>query len=295
MHETIGDNAQSPRAVESPHTLRAIAWLALAVVLGMVGAVAAFVAAAFAAGGSVSLIVAACTCFAIAVGLAWRHARRLFPAEGVVAPLAVGAGTVILASLLVALIFFRPMTPSAEPAVLPPGAEYWELPTGSRIAHLVIPAIGTKKPTPIIRVHGGPGGYAVANAPASAYFGQLAQDGYDVHFYDQIGSGLSARLDDPRDYTVTRSVADLEAIRQRIGAEQVILHDIRASDVALLSRCRTHHLRRAARALPRGCPRLAAGSAAASAARYGCPGLTLMTREWSWPRWSRHGSVATRR
>jgi proline iminopeptidase len=46
--------------------------------------------------------------------------------------------------------------------------------------------------------------------------------GYDVYFYDQIGSGLSARLADPGQYTLARHVADLEAIREEIGARQVI-------------------------------------------------------------------------
>jgi proline iminopeptidase len=86
-----------------------------------------------------------------------------------------------------------------------------------------VPAAGSAKPTPIIRVHGGPGAYAVANKHAVDRFGQLAQDGYDVYFYDQIGSGLSERLPDPADYTTMRQVADLDAIRQKIGADQVIL------------------------------------------------------------------------
>lgn len=106
---------------------------------------------------------------------------------------------------------------------LPPQGGYWELPTGSRIAYLRLPAVGPAQATPIIRLHGGPGGYAVTNQRAVAFFGHLAQDGYDVYLYDQIGSGLSARLDDPREYTLTRSVANLEAIRQAIGADQLIL------------------------------------------------------------------------
>jgi proline iminopeptidase len=44
-----------------------------------------------------------------------------------------------------------------------------------------------------------------------------------VYFYDQIGAGLSARLADPAQYTLARDVADLEAIRVQIGAQQMIL------------------------------------------------------------------------
>lgn len=57
----------------------------------------------------------------------------------------------------------------------------------------------------------------------AAYYGALAAQGIDVYLYDQVGSGYSARLTDPWDYTVDRHVADLEAIRQRIGAERVML------------------------------------------------------------------------
>jgi len=57
----------------------------------------------------------------------------------------------------------------------------------------------------------------------AAYFGQLARDGYDVWVYDQVGVGRSARLHDPRGYSVGRDAADLEAIRQRIGAQRLVL------------------------------------------------------------------------
>jgi pimeloyl-ACP methyl ester carboxylesterase len=72
-------------------------------------------------------------------------------------------------------------------------------------------------------VGGGPGEEDVADTSQTQFFGQLARLGYDVYFYDQIGSGLSARLADPGQYTLARHVADLEAIRAHIGVQQVIL------------------------------------------------------------------------
>lgn len=54
-------------------------------------------------------------------------------------------------------------------------------------------------------------------------FGQLAEDGFDVYLYDQVGGGFSERLTEVRQYTVARQVADLEAIRQQLNAEQMIL------------------------------------------------------------------------
>ncbi len=128
------------------------------------------------------------------------------------------AAGIALAGTLALLI---PLADPAIPAAAVPGQQFWNLPTGSRIAYVKIPAAGAPKPTPIIFVHGGPGFAQMAvDAP---FFGQLARDGYDVYLYDQIGAGLSPRLDDPTQYTVARAVADLEAIRLKIGAERVVL------------------------------------------------------------------------
>ncbi|HEU5430374.1 MAG TPA: alpha/beta hydrolase, partial [Thermomicrobiales bacterium] len=70
-------------------------------------------------------------------------------------------------------------------------------------------------------LHGGPGVPDMAGD--AAYFGQLVDDGFDLYLDDQVGRGRSSRLADPRGYTLTRDVADLEAIRRAIGAERMIL------------------------------------------------------------------------
>lgn len=131
------------------------------------------------------------------------------------------AGAASLVALVATLALLVPLhDPSHAPTAVR-GQQFWDLPTGSRIAYVKISAVGTPKPTPIIFVHGGPG--VAMMAVDAKFFGQLARDGYDVYVYDQIGAGLSPRLADPTQYTVSRQVADLEAIRQRIGAERVIL------------------------------------------------------------------------
>jgi pimeloyl-ACP methyl ester carboxylesterase len=109
--------------------------------------------------------------------------------------------------------------------VAPPvsAAEYWELPTGSRIAYLKFPAHGQRQQHPIVFLHGGPGSYAVTIEPTTRVMSQLSEDGFDVYIYDQVGSGLSERLDDITEYSVARHIADLEAIRQRLRADKVIL------------------------------------------------------------------------
>src|SRR5690606_33249651 len=50
----------------------------------------------------------------------------------------------------------------------------------------------------------------------------LATAGFDVYNYHQVGAGLSSRLD-ADDYTVSRHVADLEAIRIELKADHLIL------------------------------------------------------------------------
>ena len=218
-------NLQQPRSSRS--SIRLITnWVlfVLAVILGVVGAVFAFFGAAFITTSVIGLSVAALlVCFVISSGLASLAARGIFPARRTRMAWGVGIGTTLLTVLIAVVTIFRPLASPAEPLQLPPRANYWDLSTGSHIAYLRVPAMGAAKATPIIRVHGGPGAFAVTNESSVNFFGQLARDGYDVYFYDQIGSGLSARLENPKDYTVTRHIEDLEAIRQTIGVDKVIL------------------------------------------------------------------------
>lgn len=110
-----------------------------------------------------------------------------------------------------------------EIAATPPQASIWQLPTGSSIAYQrFAPEQGEPLAT-LIWLHGGPGAYAVGMSELYPIFEQLAGMGYEVYLYDQIGGGLSARLADPRDYTLDRHLRDLEAIQSRIDAPSVVL------------------------------------------------------------------------
>jgi proline iminopeptidase len=212
-----------PGARERPR--RAGAWLVLRVVLVVVaaalGGLAVVVGAATLADRPVAFLGAGLVAFlaviAAGVALATRRVagegRRRVRLAGFAA--AALAGVVFWATVLV---------PVADPR-LPPnpvaGQQFWELASGSRIAYVHRPDQGTPRPTPVVFLHGGPG---IADmAGDAAYFGQLTHDGYDVFVYDQVGTGRSSRLADPRGYTVTRDVSDLEAIRRRIGADRLVL------------------------------------------------------------------------
>lgn len=103
----------------------------------------------------------------------------------------------------------------------PPGMHTVVLPTGSRLAYLKLTGRGGQQRTPVIFVHGGPG---VADMRGDAiYLRPLADAGYDVYLYDQLGAGHSQRLSDPTGYTIPRALADLDAFRQAIGAPRVDL------------------------------------------------------------------------
>ena len=126
----------------------------------------------------------------------------------------------IAVSMWLALIPAMPVPVSSQP----PGIRFWDLPTGSHIAFLHYGAKAPVKRTPIIFLHGGPGAFIVDHpSVADGFYESLAALGFDVYLYDQIGSGHSAHLVDPRQYTVDRHIRDLEAIRKELGAERIIL------------------------------------------------------------------------
>ncbi|MFE2955729.1 alpha/beta hydrolase [Nocardia tengchongensis] len=191
--------------------------IVVAIVLGVLatGVVAYLVAnpALFLGAG---LVVAVGACFLLSRwGFQLSGVRRTTSsAVGLAA--AVGVAIVALAAMTILDPF--PVQPKAD---APKDVQYWELPTGSRIAYVhAAAAAGPVRKPPVIFVHGGPGtpGEGIPTGGA-----ELAARGFDVYAYDQVGAGRSTRLGDVTEYTVQRQVDDLEAIRNQLGAEQLIL------------------------------------------------------------------------
>ncbi|MFN8669588.1 MAG: alpha/beta fold hydrolase [Gemmatimonadaceae bacterium] len=139
-----------------------------------------------------------------------------------------GVVYVVLAQLLVG----RPPARTVVQAPAPPDTRYWSLGDGARIAYQLAPArpdsqvAGVPHP-PVVVLHDGPGTPALSflTALGKRPYDFLAERGYAVYYYDQLGSGFSSRLNltHHAPYTVARHVADLEAIRGQIGAPRLIL------------------------------------------------------------------------
>jgi len=126
--------------------------------------------------------------------------------------------------LFICIFFIKACIPSKQDTLsIKPrqSTKYWNLNTGSKIAYTFIEGKGNRKPYPVIYLHGGPGGYV--HSKVIEVLGQLSVDGFDVYLYDQIGCGLSSRLENVNEYTATRHQKDLEAIVELLKVEKIIL------------------------------------------------------------------------
>jgi len=224
----LAQDGEPPRQPGSPRTGRTVAsrpWallrLPLAVLAAAIAGVLALVGAAAVSPRPVVFLGAGLAVFVAASAAGIALVTRKLPARRRRRTRLVAVTVGVLAG--VATFWATALVPVGDPRLQPApvaGQRYWDLPTGSRIAYAHLPARGTSRPTPVVFLHGGPG---VADmAGDAAYFGQLTRDGFDVWGYDQVGTGRSSRLADPRGYTIAREVADLEAIRQRIGADRLV-------------------------------------------------------------------------
>lgn len=130
-----------------------------------------------------------------------------------------GLGVLLVLFLGLSLI---PISATVEPIQLRESTQYWTLNDGSQIAYTKIEGDAAGENSPILFLHGGPGGYIHSSMIQQMEI--LAQSGYNIYLYDQIGSGLSDRLPRPKDYSFDRHVSDLkEIISTQIQAPKAIL------------------------------------------------------------------------
>jgi len=130
--------------------------------------------------------------------------------------------SLIVAIGVLAVLLLKPVPQTVAPAKAGPDVRYWSMPGGYRIAYRTVAARpAVERRAPVIFLHGGPGGYV--HSAVIRVLSPLAEDGRDLYFYDQSGTGLSDRRARPKDTTVASHLADLETIRQKIGAEKIVL------------------------------------------------------------------------
>jgi proline iminopeptidase len=198
-----------------------IAAKAIAAIIGMLLAatlaVTALVLAAATTGVPALFVSTGVAVFALgAAGTAWLVAGRA-SAHRRRTTLAAAVAGALLAAYATGVPLNDPRT-AAEPVQR---MQFADLPTGSRIAWVRIPATGREPAAPVVFVHGGPG---VADMSHDlSVFATLAADGHDVILYDQVGAGHSGRLEDPRQYTLRRDLADFEALLEELELQRPIL------------------------------------------------------------------------
>lgn len=128
----------------------------------------------------------------------------------------------LLLFLLVGKLLFWPRSYPSIKSDETVNRSHWQLSTGSSIGYSFYKGdTAAKKQTPIIYLNGGPGG---STSPRVMQLLQpVTKLGFDLYFYDQVGSGTSGRLENIEEYTVDRHIKDLLAIIEKTGASQVIL------------------------------------------------------------------------
>lgn len=115
----------------------------------------------------------------------------------------------LFAISLVAVSCSNPRDLSKE---LKPGSGFVQVP-GGRVWYNVV---GTGHRTPLLVLHGGPGGSSYYLKP----LGALGDD-RPVIFYDQLGGGHSDRPTDSTLWTMDRFVQEVSAVREALGLERV--------------------------------------------------------------------------
>ncbi|WP_319697580.1 alpha/beta hydrolase [Streptomyces sp. ME19-01-6] len=200
--------------------------LALAAIAGLV---VLFLALIVLTDGAASGLPAWGTTLGIATAAAlWWGRRRPWPAR-LVPFLPVVVAAALTASVCIPTVPTARRSPPDLPFV---ATQHWTLATGSRVAvyHYPPANAGTRHPVPLVYLHGGPvRGISVLD---HRFLQLLARQGYDVHAYEQAGGGRSDLL--PMDqYTIARSVRDLDAFVDRLGKGRVDILGFSAGGVVL--------------------------------------------------------------
>ncbi|SFR55365.1 Pimeloyl-ACP methyl ester carboxylesterase [Robiginitalea myxolifaciens] len=128
-------------------------------------------------------------------------------------------GVLLLVFVILLLIPEKETVKAIEPRE---NTSYWEMNEGFSIAFTHLKSDSETDNSPVIFLHGGPGGYVHTSIIET--LSELTHLGHDIYLYDQRGSGLSDRLPKFSDVSFEKHVNDLkEIISERIKTNKVIL------------------------------------------------------------------------
>ena len=142
-----------------------------------------------------------------------RIVRKIFKWIGII------LGVLLLIFMVLLVVPEKETIKSIQPRE---STEYWEMNEGFKIAYTHLEGIDSLNKSPVIFLHGGPGGYIHSSIIKTLE--RLTRKGHHVYLYDQRGSGLSDRFDKYSDVTFEKHLLDLhEIISQKIKTPQAIL------------------------------------------------------------------------
>lgn len=128
----------------------------------------------------------------------------------------------LIAASVIAVLAFKPIPATIKPIQTSADTRYWLMGGNYRIAYRKVAAIDGSTHTPVIYIHGGPGGYIHSSIIKTLQ--PLAAKGRDLYFYDQSGTGLSDRRAYPKDTSLHGHIEDLyEIISKQLKAKKVAL------------------------------------------------------------------------
>ncbi|MEO1434998.1 MAG: alpha/beta hydrolase [Bacteroidota bacterium] len=133
----------------------------------------------------------------------------------------IGIVLLSISTLFTVLVFLpaKEIVPSIQPRA---NTEYWAMSENFNIAYHHLERVDTIHKTPVVYLHGGPGGYIHSSIIETLEV--LTPLGHDVYLYDQRGSGLSDRMPNYTDIKIEKHLQDLyEIITEHIQTEKVIL------------------------------------------------------------------------
>jgi proline iminopeptidase len=97
-----------------------------------------------------------------------------------------------------------------------PGVRFVPVTTPAGAFQVWTRQVGANPKVKLLVLHGGPGTFHVYLKPLE----RLAEAGFEVYFYDQLGGGASDAPDEPALWEIPRFVDEVEQVRRALGLER---------------------------------------------------------------------------